>query len=62
MIDIQEHRVYVGTIHSSKGLEYGTVYIMGVNDRSFQLDSEEMKNLYYVAITRAKNHLNVFKG
>lgn len=52
--------IYVGTIHSSKGLEYDTVYVIGVNDKSFQLDSEEMNNLCYVALTRAKNHLVVF--
>lgn len=54
--------IYVGTIHSSKGLEYDTVYVMGVNDRSFQLKDEDMLNLYYVAITRAKNHLVVFRA
>ena len=53
--------IYVGTIHSSKGLEYDTVYVMGVNDFSFQLKNEDMKNLYYVAITRAKKRLVVFK-
>lgn len=53
--------IYVGTIHSAKGLEYDTVYVMGVNDHSFQLRSEDMNNLYYVALTRAKNHLVVFK-
>ncbi len=52
--------IYIGTIHSSKGLEYDTVYIMGVDDRSFPLGEEDMNNLYYVAITRAKNHLVIF--
>lgn len=52
--------IYVGTIHSSKGLEYDTVYVMSVNDRPFQLGDDEMNNLYYVALTRAKNHLVVF--
>lgn len=64
IIDIIESQgdqdIYVGTIHSSKGLEYDTVYVMGVDDRSFQLGTEEMNNLYYVALTRAKNHLIVF--
>ena len=53
--------LYVGTIHSSKGLEYNHVYLMGVDDRSFPIDNEEMKNLYYVGLTRAKNHLTVFR-
>ena len=56
-----ESQLYVGTIHSSKGLEYNHVYLMGVDDRSFQIDSEEMKNLYYVGLTRAKNHLTIFR-
>ena len=59
--DIEESQIYVGTIHSAKGLEYDTVYVMGVNDKMFQLGTEEMNNLYYVAITRAKNHLTVFR-
>lgn len=57
-----ETNVYVGTIHSSKGLEYDTVCVMGVNDRWFQLKDEESKNLYYVGITRAKNSLHVFEA
>lgn len=59
--DIEDHKVYVGTIHSSKGLEYEHVYIMGVNDGMFILDSEEMLNLYYVGITRAMNRLTIFR-
>jgi len=62
-IEEQEGRnIYVGTIHSAKGLEWSTVYVMGADDGMFQLNSEEMKNLYYVAITRAKNHLVVFRA
>lgn len=60
--EVEETQIYVGTIHSSKGLEYDSVYVMGVNDKSFQLGSEEMNNLYYVAITRAKNHLTIFRS
>ena len=59
--DQQENRIYVGTIHSVKGLEYDTVYVMGVNDRMFELGSEEMNNLFYVAVTRAKSHLTIFR-
>lgn len=59
--EIEESKIYVGTIHSSKGLEYDTVYVMGVNDGMFELGTEEMNNLYYVAITRAKNHLTIFR-
>lgn len=60
--EVEETQIYVGTIHSSKGLEYDSVYVMGVNDKSFQLGGEEMNNLYYVAITRAKNHLTIFRS
>lgn len=52
--------LYVGTIHSSKGLEYDNVFLIGVNDKSFRLTTEENKNLYYVGITRAKSHLTIF--
>lgn len=52
--------LYVGTIHSVKGLEFGHVIVVGAYDRNFKIDSEENKNIYYVAITRAKNHLTVF--
>jgi len=58
---LEECDVYCGTIHSVKGLEYDTVYVMGVDDRFFRLDSEEMYNLYYVAVTRPKEHLVVFR-
>lgn len=54
-----ESDVYVGTIHSSKGLEYDTVILVGVNSRKFRLNCEDMLNLYYVGITRAKNKLIV---
>jgi len=53
--------LYVGTIHSVKGLEYDNVFVMNVGSYSFQLNTEEMKNLFYVAITRAKNRLFVYK-
>lgn len=55
-----ESLVYVGTIHSAKGLEYDNVFIPGVGSKSFKLDSEEQKNIFYVGITRAKTNLTVF--
>lgn len=54
--------LYVGTIHSSKGLEYDNVFLFNVNDYSFKLNKEEQWNLYYVGVTRAKTNLVVFKG
>lgn len=59
--EIEDSQIYIGTVHSAKGLEYDTVYVMGVNDTMFQLGTEEMNNLAYVAFTRAKNHLTVFR-
>lgn len=59
--ELEDCQVYCGTIHSSKGLEYDTVYVMGVDDKLFRLDEEEMNNLFYVAVTRAKNHLYIFR-
>lgn len=65
----------LSTIHSSKGLEYDTVYIMDVKDGVFpekvvanrkKATDEEIKTyeeerrLYYVAVTRAKNQLYIF--
>lgn len=57
---LEESKIYVGTIHSSKGLEYDAVYLMGVDDFMFQLGTEDMNNLFYVGITRAKNRLVIF--
>lgn len=61
VLEQEETSVYVGTIHSVKGLEYDTVYVMGVDDKLFQLGDEEMNNLFYVAITRPMNHLTIFR-
>ena len=59
--DIKSSELYVGTIHSVKGLEYDNVFVMNVGSYNFRLDTEEMKNLFYVAITRAKNRLFVYE-
>lgn len=60
--EIKSTELYVGTIHSVKGLEYDNVFVMNVNSYSFQINkNEELSNLYYVAITRAKNRLFVYR-
>ena len=59
--DIKSSELYAGTIHSVKGLEYDNVFVMNVGSYNFRLDNEEMKNLFYVAITRAKNRLFIYK-
>lgn len=56
-----DSNIYVGTIHSVKGLEYDVVHLIGVNGRYFPLNKEDQKNLFYVGCTRAKNLLYVWK-
>lgn len=65
----------LSTIHSSKGLEYDTVYLLDAMDGIFPetvirnrrksepkeiAQYEEERRLYYVGVTRAKNKLNIF--
>jgi ATP-dependent exoDNAse (exonuclease V) beta subunit len=66
--------IFLTTAHSSKGLEYDTVYLMDIYDGQFpgsdaveilgrkqNMDLvQEERRLFYVAITRAKNQLHVF--
>lgn len=59
--NIKSSELYVGTIHSVKGLEYDNVFVMNVGSYTFRLNNEDMKNLFYVAITRAKNRLYVYE-
>lgn len=59
--DVKSSELYVGTIHSVKGLEYDNVFVMNVGSYNFRLSNEDEKNLFYVAITRAKNHLVVYE-
>ena len=59
--DKSSEGVTLTTIHSSKGLEWENVFIIGVYDGLFPSlkneDQEEELRLYYVAITRAKTRL-----
>lgn len=56
------------TVHASKGLEYDTVFVTGLEEglfphesfggsRNEQRDDEEERRLFYVAVTRAKRKL-----
>lgn len=54
--------LYIGTIHSSKGLEYDNVILINVGGTTFRLSNEENNNLYYVGVTRAKNRLYVWRA
>lgn len=57
----EDAMLYVGTVHSVKGLEFDHVIVLGVNGRQFKLNNEDNWNVYYVAITRAKTKLTIFK-
>lgn len=64
--DAQEG-VWLLTMHASKGLEFETVYLPDVNrgkvPKGAKLSAEEMeeeRRLFYVAMTRAKKHLNIY--
>jgi len=55
------------TIHSSKGLEFGQVHVVGLEENLFpsqmalnsRSDLEEERRLFYVATTRAENKLTL---
>lgn len=59
---VVEDGIYVGTIHSVKGLEYDNVFLLGVSGRSFKLKSDEDYNIYYVGVTRAKKQLHIWSA
>ena len=50
------------TVHAAKGLEFDTVFIVGLEDGLFPharddadaMDAEEERRLFYVALTRAE--------
>jgi DNA helicase-2/ATP-dependent DNA helicase PcrA len=58
-------KIVLSTIHQAKGLEWSVVFIINLasgsfpNDRALREDNglEEERRLFYVAITRTKNHL-----
>jgi len=45
------------TIHKSKGLEFDTVVVLGVEQETFWGDVEAERSGYFVAISRAKRRL-----
>jgi DNA helicase-2/ATP-dependent DNA helicase PcrA len=56
--------VILSTVHQAKGLEWDTVFVIGLNDgrfpsvRSLKTDhEEEERRLFYVAVTRAREEL-----
>jgi len=63
--DREDDRLILSTIHSAKGLEWHSVFVIWVLDGKFPSlysfaaneDLEEERRLFYVAITRAKQNL-----
>lgn len=58
------NKVSLMTVHCSKGLEFGCVFIAGMEQGLFPIEidgdmkeEEEERRLFYVAVTRAKKHL-----
>jgi DNA helicase-2/ATP-dependent DNA helicase PcrA len=64
----EEPKVALMTMHASKGLEFDTVFLLGIEDhiiphaRTLEEDPlsiEEERRLFYVAITRARRLLHI---
>jgi len=66
-IEADPNRVSLLTVHSTKGLEFSRVYIVGVEDdtfpgyqateRNIKDEIEESRRLLYVGMTRARDRL-----
>lgn len=62
--DADENYITLMTVHSAKGLEFGTVFVVGLEEELFPnqcaqtspREMEEERRLFYVAITRAKDY------
>jgi DNA helicase-2/ATP-dependent DNA helicase PcrA len=65
-----EDSVQLMTVHAAKGLEFDTVFVVGLEDGLFphencldqEKDLEEERRLMYVAITRAKSDLYIVRA
>lgn len=62
--EASEGKVILSSVHQAKGLEWGTVFLIGLNDGKFPSakslkneDEEEERRLFYVGVTRAKESL-----
>jgi len=60
----ETNRLRMMTIHQAKGLEFKVIFIIGLSDGLFPLerciedgDTDEEQRLFYVACTRAQDHL-----
>lgn len=62
-VENQQNKVWLSTIHKSKGLEWKIVFLISCHDRIIpysknSIDIMEERRLFYVAITRAKYRLH----
>ena len=65
--ETDEHRINLLTLHSTKGLEFSRVYVVGVEDGALpgltalaenrEQEIQEARRLLYVGMTRAKDRL-----
>lgn len=62
----EENKIQLMTMHASKGLEFESVYIIHANEGEIpyqkaktQKELEEERRMFYVAMTRAKDKLNI---
>ena len=60
--------IMVTTMHSAKGLEFDTVFLLEANESLSPYKKattpeaiEEERRMFYVAMTRAKNHLHIYE-
>ena len=70
-VDVDEedsmNKISMMTVHSSKGLEYPYIYVVGMEENIFpsggflssENEIEEERRLFYVAMTRAKKNLHL---
>ncbi|HEY0242076.1 MAG TPA: UvrD-helicase domain-containing protein [Gemmatimonadaceae bacterium] len=63
-VQVDDERVNLLTLHSTKGLEFSRVYILGTDDLGFTRDDrrskdqvEELRRLLYVGMTRTMDRL-----
>jgi uncharacterized protein (TIGR00375 family) len=70
ILDTQSQKVSLMTIHAAKGLEFPVVFIAGcengllpfIRNPSAVVDMDEERRLFYVAMTRAKDHLIITRA
>ena len=65
---LEEDYLILSTVHSAKGLEWDVVHVINASDGNFPSDMalstpeglEEERRLFYVALTRARQNLNIY--